>query len=292
MPVSPDCILCLCRQSLEAARYATEDPAIHEKVLRRSLELALERGFTEIPPFLAQDIQREIRQLTGNPDPYSVEKKRFNDLLLSQYDQLRDMVRSSQNPLETAVRIAIGGNSIDFALGTNLNAEIVNNALQAALTQPLKGDLELFTKYVSGAKNILYITDNCGEVVCDRLLMEEILRQFQTRITAVVRGAPVINDATLEDAKSIGLTELVPVIDNGNDGVGTILELCSEEFHAHLRDSDFVIAKGLANYETLVEYGPDKLSKPIAYLFKAKCAFIAQYTQTQLGDHVVMVDER
>ncbi|MCL2305447.1 MAG: ARMT1-like domain-containing protein [Planctomycetaceae bacterium] len=292
MPTSPDCIICLSRQSLDAARFVSDDPKIHEQVLRRSLEIALERGFIDTPPLLGQEIHREIRRLTGNPDPYAAVKKEYNTLIFSQIDHFREIIRNAENPLDAAARVAIGGNTIDFALGPHLTAEIVNDALQKAMHQPINGDLQPFFDVVSNAKNILYLLDNSGEIVCDRLLIEEILRQFRPKITAVVRGFPVINDATREDAQFVGLTELVEVIDNGNDGLGTILELCGPTFHEHLAQADLVIAKGLANYETLIEYSPEQFPKTAAYLFKAKCSFIAKFSGTSLGDLVVQVKNR
>ena len=293
MPVSPDCILCLCRQSLDAARFVSDDPTIHEKVLRRSLELALKRGFTDTPPLLGQEIHRDIRELTHINDPYKSVKKLFNDLVYMQLETLRTRIQSSPNPIETALRIAIGGNTIDFALGaTVITPEFAMAAIEKALVQPITGNAAEFLKILPKAKNILYLIDNCGEIVCDRLFIEEIRRQYSTEITAVVRGFPVINDATLSDAKDVGLTDVCTVIDNGNDALGTILEQCSPEFHAQLDKSDLVIAKGLANYETLIEYGPEKFTKTIAYLFKAKCAFIAKLSGSTLGDLVVQLVKR
>jgi len=290
MPTSSDCLICLCRQSLDAARFASKDPKVHDQVLRRSLELALERGFTDTPPLLGQEIHREIRRLTGNPDPYADVKKEFNTLIFSQIDHFRAIIRGAENPLEAATRVAIGGNTIDFALGAHLTADFVNEAMQKAMGQPINGDLVQFFDVVSKAKNILCLLDNSGEIVCDRLLIEELLRREPPpKITAVVRGFPVINDATREDAEFVGLTNLVEVIGNGNDGLGTILEICGPTFHEHLAQADLVIAKGLANYETLIEYGPEQLSKTTAYLFKAKCSFIAQFSGTSLGDLVVQV---
>ncbi|MGL6195120.1 MAG: damage-control phosphatase ARMT1 family protein [Thermoguttaceae bacterium] len=292
MPASPDCILCLSRQSLDAARFASDDPKIHEQVLRRSLELSLERGFTENPPLLGQEIHREIRRLTGNPDPYAAVKREFNELMLSQADVFRQMISSAANPFDAAVRLAIAGNTIDFALGANLTGEMVDAAIERAMEQPINGSTDRLVEVVSQAKNILYLLDNSGEIVCDMLLMEEIKRQFNPQITAVVRGMPVINDATKEDAEFIGLPKLVKVIDNGNDGLGTILNLCGTEFHEHLAAADLVIAKGLANFETLIEYNAEELPKRVAYLFKAKCPFIAKFSGTKLGDSVVRVNDR
>lgn len=289
MPASPDCILCLSRQALDAARFATSDSHIHEQVLRRALELSLARGFTDNPPLLGQEIHREIRRLTNNPDPYKAVKHQFNEVLLTRLDSLREKIRQSQNPLETAVRIAIAGNTVDFALGTHLTAEMVDAAIEKSLTQPINGNVRELFSALSTAKNVLYLLDNSGEIVCDRLLIEELLREFPVNIIAVVRGVPVINDATREDAEFVGLTECVKVIDNGNDGLGTILEMCSEEFMQHYHAADLILAKGLANYETLIEYGPDERPQTTAYLFKTKCPFIGKVSGTQLGDLVVQV---
>ena len=293
MPVSPDCILCLCRQSLDAARFVSDDPMIHEKVLRRSLQLALDRGFLDTPPLLGQEIHRDIRELTQNSDPYQSVKKLFNDLVYSQINTLKSRILTSPNPIEAALRIAIGGNAIDFALGaTNLTPEFALTAIDKALAQPITGNAEKFLEILPKAKKILYLLDNCGEIVCDRLFIEEIKRQYSSEITAVVRGFPVINDATILDAQDVGLTDVCSVITNGNDGLGTILEKCSEEFHERLKEADLVIAKGLANYETLIEYGPDKFPNTVAYLFKSKCAFIAKLSSSTLGDLVVQFVER
>jgi len=119
------------------------------------------------------------------------------------------------------------------------------------------------------------------------LLIEQILPK--KKIIAAVRGFPVLNDALRADAEEVGLTQIVPVIDNGNDGMGTVLEQCSPEFMSRLEEADLVISKGLGNYETLVTYDATMLPKKVAFLFKAKCSFIAQFSGTTLGDCVVRI---
>ena len=288
MPASLDCVLCLARQSLEAARFASDDPATHERVLRKVLAIVQEEGFTKIPPLVAQSIQRIVRSETGNADPYAVPKRRFNELMLGLRETLRERIRSSPHPLETAVRLAIAGNTIDFALRADLNERMIHEAIEVSLRQRINGSMEAFVSAVSSARNLLYLLDNCGEVVCDQLLMEEILRlENPPQIVAVVRGAAVINDVTWTDAEQIGLSETVAVIDNGNDGVGTMLEQCGAEFMDRFRASDVLISKGLANFETLVEYDEGSLGLCVCYLFKAKCAFIASYAGVELGDLVI-----
>lgn len=286
MPSSIDCSLCLLRQALEAARFASADTAVHEKIIRKVMNEVLDLGFQIPPPVIGQKIHRTIREMTDNPDPYLHVKHEFNELMLSRIDHFRDLIRESADPFETAVRLAIAGNTIDFAIRANLAAKDIDDAVEQALKQPINGDVDELRRTIENANKILYLCDNSGEIVCDRLLIEHLLPKD---ITACVRGKPVINDATLDDAEQVGLTEIVPVISNGNDGMGTMLEQCSQEFMSVFHEADLIISKGLGNYETLICYDETMLPQRVAFLFKAKCPFIAQLTGTQLGDCVVRI---
>jgi uncharacterized protein with ATP-grasp and redox domains len=283
-------MICLTRQSLEAARFATDDETKHAAVLKKALDIVREKGFTVIPPIVAQEIQRIIRNETGNADPYSVQKRVSNDLMLGILERIRQQIRASETPLPLAVKFAIAGNTIDYAVRGDWNKETLLQAFNASVQEPINGNIESFTEAIKQAKRILYFLDNCGEIVCDLLLIEEIKRfRPDAEIVAVVRGSAVLNDATLADAKQVMFDKVVPVIANGNDAVGTVLEQCSSELMDTLHQSDTIIAKGLANYETLIEYGTEQLPQAICYLFKAKCSFIAKYAGVKLGDAVVRV---
>jgi uncharacterized protein with ATP-grasp and redox domains len=288
MPISLDCIICLTRQSLEAARFACRDEFRHSAVLKRTLELVHHKGFTTIPPLIAQEIQRIVRDETGNADPYSVQKQEFNNLMLSVREPLRQKIRDSEHPLRMAVQIAIAGNAIDYAVRADWNETMVLKTIESALKQPINGTVELFIESVMHSRNILYLLDNCGEIVCDQLLMEELQRfQPELNVTAVVRGAAVLNDVTWSDVRQVGLDQSVTVIDNGNDAVGTVLEQCGSEFQTKFGQTDLIIAKGLANYETLIEYNRTELPQTVYYFFKAKCPFISRFAGVQLGDLVI-----
>jgi len=288
MPSSIDCSLCLLRQSLEAARFATPDTDIHEKVIREVMNCVLEMGFETPPPFVGQQIHRTIRTLTKNPDPYLAVKQEFNALMLSRIDHFRELIADSRDPFDTAVRLSIAGNSIDFAIRANFDAKDIDTAIDHALTQPINGDVNELRKTIENANKILYLADNAGEIVCDRLLIEQLLPKD---IVVCVRGLPVINDAMIDDAKQVGLAEIVPVISNGNDGMGTMLDQCSQEFMSVFNESDLIISKGLGNYETLICYDQIQVPQTVAFLFKAKCSFIAQYSGTKLGDCVVRIQK-
>lgn len=288
MPATLECYLCLLRQSLEAARYATRDEKIQRHALEEGMRLVLAEGLDAPPPIIGRAIHRLIKEITGNPDPYLAEKKRFNDAMLAQLPRMRRLIDSADDPFSMAVKLSIAGNSIDAALGTLSEAE-VDAAFERAVSQPLTGDYKQLKEAVEEADSILFLTDNAGEIVCDTLLVEHLANKLGKDLLVAVRGVPILNDATMEDAQYCGMSKLVPVISNGNDGLGTFLFECSDEFLRSFVGVDLVIAKGLANYETLVENSTRWQPKQIAFLFKAKCPFIAKFTETSLGDLVVRV---
>ena len=290
MPASIDCTLCLLRQSLEAARFATDDEKIHQTTVLDGMRLVLAEDPTTPPPRIGRAIHRLIKERTNDPDPYKAEKEKFNRRMLEQLPKMRRLIEESADRLETAVRLGIAGNSIDFALGV-VRPEDVDRAFDAALKLPINGSIAQLRDAIQNARSVLFLTDNAGEIVCDRLLIEQLSGEYGLTTTVAVRGEPIINDATLEDARAAGLMELpnVTVIDNGNDGLGTFLDECSDRFLDHFTGDSLVIAKGLANYETLVENDTAWQPKKIAFLFKAKCPFISRFASTQLGDLVVRI---
>ena len=275
-----DCIPCFIRQAIDSVKLITDDEAIHEQVLRRVLGLASEMNFYQTPPAMAQKINRVIRQLTGIDDPYKEMKKHFNAFALELYPRLQKVVFESEDPFETAVRLAIAGNIIDLGVKSSLEISEVERSINESLVIPFdRTNLDEFKNALIGAQNILYIGDNSGEIVFDRLLIEQIGPE---RITLAVRGKPVINDATIEDAHAAGLTDLVKVIDSGDDAPGTILESCSKEFHIHFEESDIVIAKGQGNFESLSD-----VDKNIFFLLRAKCPVIANHLDCNIGEMIL-----
>ncbi|MCK4412282.1 MAG: DUF89 family protein [Candidatus Eisenbacteria sp.] len=278
-----DCISCFVRQALDASRMVTTDAAVHERVVRETLRLAVEMRFDRSPPWMAQQIHRLLREATGNPDPYREAKRRSNELALRLYPRLEEQVRAADDSFTTALGLAIAGNVIDFGCRSRIDDDDVQDAIADALNTSLEPNAVAdLRRAVGEASDILYLADNAGEIVFDRLLIGELPRE---RVTLVVRGSPVINDATREDAQIAGLDALVPVIDNGSDAPGTILGTCSPAFRDRFAQSDLVIAKGQGNYETLS--GQDA---PIVFLFKAKCPVIAQDVGCAVGALVVSLN--
>jgi len=274
-----DCIPCFVRQGLDSIRMVTDDEAVHEQLLREILRAAAEMDLRRSPPAMAQRIHRLIRDLTGRSDPYRQSKDRFNLLALELYTELEARVGRSGNPLETAVRLAIAGNVMDMGVNSRLAEHEVHEAIDEALKVPFDGDVETFGKAISRAKDILFVADNAGEIVFDRLLIEQLPVE---KVTVAVRGFPVINDATMKDAEAAGLTALVEVIDNGSDAPGIILGDCSDEFRGRFDAADLIVAKGQGNYETLSD-----VDKDIFFILKAKCPVIARDLGCEVGSLVL-----
>jgi len=280
MKTGLDCIPCLVRQVLEAARFVSDDPDVHERIIRDVLRETAVMDLAQSPPVVAQNIHRQLRDITGVADAYRTIKNQFNQMALDMLPELSAKIEHSANPLGMALRLAIAGNVIDLGVNGGITEEQARRAIADTLTEPFHGDVEAFCDAISEAQNILYLADNAGEIVFDRLLIEQLPTE---RVTVAVRGGPILNDATMVDAETAGLHELVEVIENGSDAPGTILTDCSEDFRRRFAQADLVIAKGQGNFETLSDETAD-----IYFLFKVKCPVIANHVGLPVGTHVAM----
>lgn len=279
MKTSLDCIPCIVRQALEATRRVSSDPLLHELFLREVLQWASEMDLDGTPPLLAQRIHSRLREISGIEDPCRAQKEAQNRMVLDLLPELKAKIEASTDPLGLAVRLATAGNVIDLGLKDDVDENDLRLSIRKALAEPLVGDLDAFRREAEKARSILYLADNAGEIVLDYLLIEQL---GFARVTLAVRGAPVLNDATLVDARAVGLDVMVPVIDNGSDAPGTVLEDCSEAFLDRLSEADLIVAKGQGNYETL-----SLEAHNLFFLFKAKCPVIAEHARVPLGAHVL-----
>ena len=233
------------------------------------------------PPVVAQRIHRRLRELTGVDDPFRAAKEQQNRMALNFLHELKGEIETALDPLAMAVRLAIAANIIDLGAKTGLTNDDMLSELAKAVKEPVVGDMERFRQAVAREDHsILYLADNAGEIVFDRLLIEQLK---PARVTLAVRGRPVINDATMTDAEAAGLHELVEVIDNGSDAPGTVLADCSPDFVRRFNQADMIIAKGQGNFETLSDEPYN-----IFFLFKAKCPVIADHIGLPLGTHVLV----
>jgi uncharacterized protein with ATP-grasp and redox domains len=281
-----DCFSCFMDHGLGIARRTGLDESRQREVLNRVAEMLPGFPSDASPPQMSLQINRMIREMTGEPDPFAGEKQQSNRMALEAAPGVRRLIARSGQPLRTAVEFAIAGNSIDLGVSTDLDltktmqqlvddeeSRIGAEAPENFALPDLKADL-------AKAHTLLYIADNAGEIVFDMLLIEQLLVDFpQLKITVAVRHAPIINDATLEDAEAIGLTRQVPVISSGSEAPGTLLSMCSAEFMELFDSAEVVISKGQGNYETLSE-----VERGMYFLFKTKCKVIARDSGSKVGD--------
>jgi len=257
----------------------TDDPARQWQIVREALARAERLDFTEPPPVLARELHARVRKLCGAIDPYRRVKDESTRIALQLLPALRREVARAADPFAAAVRLAIAGNVIDFGTNRDLKLDQLQILLRDALRLPLSATAVARLRHaMDAAESILFLGDNCGEIVLDRLLLEP----YRHKLTFVVRGGPILNDATLADAAASGLTDLVPVISTGDAAPGVILKHCSAEFRARFAAADLVIAKGQGNFETL-----DGESRRIFFLLKAKCGVVARRLRVPLGSLVV-----
>lgn len=229
-------------------------------------------------PEFARELHSLLRIYTLNSDPYKSEKKKYNDLALSLLPDLERIVIQSENPFITALRLSIAGNIIDFAANDNFN-------LQETLERVLRSGFaidnsESLMKAVEGADSVLFLGDNAGEIVFDKLFIKTI---NHPSLIYVVRGAPVINDATLDDAEYVGMAEVAKVISNGYDAPSTIVRKSSDEFKHLFNKADLIISKGQGNLEGLLHLN----DKRIFFLLMVKCNVMAEFLKVEKDSFVV-----
>jgi len=274
-----DCIPCFVAQALNVARLTTDDPQVHERILREALRRASEADLTQSPALFGRGIHRLVRELTGQEDPYLAIKQESNRLALALLPAWRERLRAAENPRLAAVKLAVAANVIDFGIKGDLTAEQIPVALESSFAAPLMGDVDGFFAAAERATDILFLADNAGELVFDRLLLELLPRQ---KITVAVKGGPAINDALRADATAAGLDGLVAVMDTGTDGAGIVIQACSREFQRRFARADLIIAKGQANFESL-----DGCGQNIFFLFKVKCPVVARHIGPAVGSLIL-----
>ena len=270
--LDPACIRCLLDKHLDAA---PETVSQEERVvfMQRVLALIAEAPLSEGAPVLVSRIQKLEKDMFGIEKDYSEEKRVFNDLMLGLEAEVWQRIEQAKDPLYTAVQFAMIGNYIDFGAMDSVDEkklmELLDNSSQFA---PQEEAFGAFVKDVLSAGKLAYLTDNCGEIVMDKLLLRQIHRMNpHAKLTVIVRGEPVLNDATVEDALYAGIDEHAQVIGNGSGIAGTSLGEISQEARAVIDDADMLIAKGQANFETLRHCGRNAY-----YIVLCKCDLFAK----------------
>ncbi len=270
-----DCYSCTLRQTLQACRSAGVPEKEQIGIMGKVMNILQEVDPSAPPPEIAARMHKLIRDLTKCEDPYLELKQTSTKNALHLYAELKRKISEAKNPFDTAVRLSIAGNIIDFSIGNDFDLPSV---IQHVLAQPYAIDHTLELKdEIARAETILFLADNAGETVFDRLLIETL----DKHVIYAVKDAPVLNDATVEDAVMAGLDRVADVISCGARSPGTILNRCSEEFIKIYKQAGLIIAKGQGNCEAL---GEEK--KNIFFLLQAKCDVLARDLGVPVGSIV------
>ncbi len=271
-----ECFPCFVSQAFRAARIATDDPEKIKQVIDEVGMMLKDIPFDTSPPETGILIYSKVREITGNQDPYSHIKAETTKKALSLYPFLKDQVEQADDRLLMAIRIAVAGNVIDF--GANVEFD-----LEKDINEILNKDFAVFhykefKKLLSNTNEVLYLADNAGETVFDRVLIETMGKP----VTYAVRDVPVINDATRKDAMQAGIDKVATIISSGTDGPGTILKRCNTEFRNLYNNARLVISKGQGNYEALSHE-----NRPVFFLLKVKCNIVATDIGVNTSDIVL-----
>jgi len=278
MKARPDCVLCLFKQALNTVRFVTSDPRVHERVLRRVAAETSRQRLSQTPTALSQHVYRIVSEVTGVKDPYRKQKDETNRIALRLLPTLRRKVRRARDPLDAALHVAVAGNIIDLGIGQKFDIE---TDIHRLMRQPFAVSvIRAFQKELRSGRRLLYLGDNAGEIVFDTLLVEVLLARG-VHVTYVVKSGPIINDATLADAKTAGMTRLVRVIETGSNDIGIQWKNTSGEFRKSFMSADVIVAKGHGNFETC-----DDRPENLYFLLKAKCDVVAAALGVKTGDLV------
>lgn len=279
MKVEPECEACLLSRAQIQAYQATTNPALRFRCLAEIVKL-LNREFkpTSNSAELGTKRDRIIRKLTSNDDPYKYNKKLANEKALKMLPRIKKFVESGLNQQERfkkACICAIVGNIMEFDVpGHKFSLNNMSEAFREASKDLAIDDIDKAYELAKKAKSVLYLADNAGEIVFDTLLVAQ-LKNMGLKVIYVVKGGPVINDATMEDAELCNMDKLADdVITTGADAVGLQIKEVSAEFLKVYEEAELVFAKGMGYAETLTEY---KLTKPHLLLFRTKCVPVANY---------------
>lgn len=280
MKTNIDCLPCLMRQALQTAKICTDSLEVQGKVLKSVAALIADCDLETTPPELAGQVYERIKSITGVEDPYAGKKTESNQIALSVLSSLRDEIeeKNDAEAAELAIRFAIAGNIIDYGAYQDFDFfAVLQKCRDVQFTIDHTAQLLATIENLPKGSEILYLADNCGEIVFDTLLVERLFAKG-FKITVAVKEGPIINDALIADAYTAGLDKYAKIIANGTRCPGTVLELASEDFLSHFNTADMIISKGQGNFESLSEENRD-----IFFLLTVKCAAAAKHMLEMTG---------
>ncbi|MBN2108533.1 MAG: DUF89 family protein [Deltaproteobacteria bacterium] len=285
-----ECIPCFFRQAIEAADVIGVSDKKKKEIINQIAHSIPAFPLTATPPEMGQIIYKIVRTVTGNKDPYLSLKQKSHEQTMNKYGLFMNKINKSRNKLLTAVELAIAGNIIDFGVKNSLNIQAEIEKILHREEREIKNENEkcfqytLFIKKLAAAHKILYLADNVGETVFDKILLEQIKKKYpEKEICYAVRGFPVLNDALETDAYNAEINNYARIINNGYDAPGTILKKSSIAFQKTFKAADLIISKGQGNFESL----SGKKGYPVFFLFMVKCPIVAKHLDCEVGNIIL-----
>ncbi len=278
MKTKPECVPCYLKQVLSIAREVTSQEEKQLAALDAACRIIPSLNHEASPSENATLALWEAQKVLGESDPFKAKKQEINAELLKVLPDYERQVSSATDPLYTALLFSVAGNIID--LGILPEYDLEQTMAEVLAVEFAINDYVEFTNDLKNACKIVVLGDNAGEIVFDRLLVSELAKHAP--VTYVVKGVPILNDATMDDARQVGMAEIAAVITNGSGYLGTVLENVSAELKGELRSADLIISKGQANFETL-----DQLAAPIYFVLRAKCLCVAEELKVDEGAMVL-----
>jgi len=265
--LSATCISCLVRRQYKLIQNF-DDEVKKAEYMKEVLDTLQNMGEGEASPVATERMDRRFTEYFGVNRSFEEAKKKYNDLLLEKEDELMAEVEASDDRLLTALKLSRIGNYIDFGALAAVEEETLSDLIKRAPNDEIDGaTYERFVKDLGNASKMIFIPDNCGEIVFDKILLRVIREEYpELELTALVRGRPVLNDVTEEDALYVGIDKICPVMSNGSGIAGNFIPDLSDEVVSFLRSADLIVAKGQGNFETM--FGCDL---NIYYVFLCKC---------------------
>jgi len=282
-----ECIPCFLNQAIEASKNLNLSIQKQKLILDKLCRIIPKFKLSSTPPEMGERIHKIIKQISKNPDPYKIIKQKSNQLCLKNYNKFKNKIYSSKNPLLSATMYAIAGNIIDYGVRNITDIEKELNTILEKMDKKIKNKnyfkFNEFEKKLKNSQTLVYIGDNAGEIVFDKILIELIKEKYLIEnIVYAVRNVPIINDVTIEDALQVNMQEVAKVISSGSNAPGTLLKKSSKNFLKILKHADLIISKGQGNFEALSD---TKL--PIFFLFIAKCKVVANHLNASIGDFIL-----
>ncbi|HEY9061416.1 MAG TPA: ARMT1-like domain-containing protein [Pseudobacteroides sp.] len=282
MRVEADCIPCYLKQGISTLRIAGMNDKEISSTINSVLGIINQLSLEETPCYNSTVVLRKIYDIIGIIDPYKEAKIKWNDYALNQYKDFSRLVEKSDDRLHKAFKVAVAGNIIDMGITPDFDVDLAMNEItDKEFDHDDYNDLKPMLK---NAKTVMILGDNSGEIVFDMVLVEEFKR-LGLNVVYSVKGGPILNDSTMEDAVQVGLTSICEVVDTGNDLLGVVFEKSSQAFIEAFKRADIIISKGQANFESLE--GSKRAGDKTFFVLRAKCPLVAKCLGVEFGDIVL-----